>query len=75
MRVIVSLTRDGVRISAPGQGGVLVGFDAWEAFLRRARNGWFDPGPRETKSPYGPDLPRSANRPGMPSGAFPESTA
>ncbi|GAA2984476.1 hypothetical protein [Streptosporangium longisporum] len=75
MRVIVSLTRDGVMISAPGQRGVLVGFDAWEAFLRRAKNGWFDPGPREAESPRGTGFPRPENRPGVSSRAFPKSTA
>ncbi len=42
MRVIVAVTREGVRISTPGQAGVLLGFDAWDAFLHRARKGWFD---------------------------------
>jgi hypothetical protein len=51
MRVIVVITRDGVRISAPGQGGVLFGFDAWEAFLARAKKGWFDPAPPESTTP------------------------
>lgn len=41
MRVIVTITREGVRISAPGQTGILLGFDAWDAFLHRARKGWF----------------------------------
>ncbi len=45
MRVIVTITREGVRISAPGQEGVLFEFDAWEAFLRRAKKGWFDLAP------------------------------
>ncbi|WP_326821168.1 hypothetical protein OHA77_08595 [Streptosporangium sp. NBC_01639] len=42
MRVIVVITRDEVRIGAPEQGEVAFGFDAWEAFLRRAKKGWFD---------------------------------
>ncbi|WP_156056368.1 hypothetical protein [Streptosporangium roseum] len=42
MRVIVTITRDGVRVSAPEQEGVQFGFDAWEAFLRRTKKGWFD---------------------------------
>jgi hypothetical protein len=42
MRVIVTITRDGVMISAPEQEGVRFGFEAWEAFLRRAKKGWFD---------------------------------
>ncbi|MEV8630415.1 hypothetical protein AB0395_02045 [Streptosporangium sp. NPDC051023] len=45
MRVIVSITREGVTVSAPDQEGVLFGFDAWEAFLRRAKKGWFDLAP------------------------------
>ncbi|MEU0517256.1 hypothetical protein [Streptosporangium sp. NPDC006007] len=49
MRVIVSISREGVRVGAPEQKGVLFGFDAWEAFIRRAEKGWFGlsppPGP------------------------------
>lgn len=49
MRVIVSISREGVRVGAPEQKGVLFGFDAWEAFIRRAKKGWFGlsppPGP------------------------------
>ncbi|MFI6454799.1 hypothetical protein ACIBF6_24935 [Streptosporangium amethystogenes] len=39
----VTITREGVRISIPGQTGILLGFDAWDAFLHQVRKGWFAP--------------------------------
>ncbi|MEU9830236.1 hypothetical protein AB0D67_01730 [Streptosporangium sp. NPDC048047] len=51
MRVIVIMDRDGVRITIPGQRGVLFGFDAWADFLRRAKKGFFDPYPADEKKP------------------------
>ncbi|WP_433376582.1 hypothetical protein [Streptosporangium sp. CA-115845] len=51
MRVIVTITREGVRISAPGQPGILLGFDAWDAFLHRARKGWFDQETDDRRTP------------------------
>ncbi|MFF0306153.1 hypothetical protein ACFYSC_01930 [Streptosporangium sp. NPDC004379] len=51
MRVIVIMDRDGVRITVPGQCGVLFGFDAWADFLRRAKKGFFDPFPADGEKP------------------------
>lgn|GEM_PF-4785918 len=51
--MIVTITREGVRISAPGQAGVLLGFDAWDAFLHRVRKGWFDPETDNRRMPDG----------------------
>ncbi|GAA0824618.1 hypothetical protein GCM10009525_16410 [Streptosporangium amethystogenes subsp. fukuiense] len=51
--MIVTMTRDGVRISTPGQPGVLLGFDAWETFLHQVRKGWFAPEADDRRRPDG----------------------